>query len=307
MGMTSILTNLPILAAAPGGEPSFIDETLRGLGVETYWDRISPLITEYGVRVLGALAFLLIALYLAGAASRATVRALEKVHTEVTLARFLSNVARVLVMVLAIITCMAIVGIPVTSFAAMLGAAGLAVGFALQGSLSNVAAGAALSITRPFKVGDFVVIAGQTGNVFEIGLFTTSLNTPDNRRIIIPNSQIFGNIIENMTFNPVRRVEIDVGVSYKADMRATRAALLRAAERVEVRVNDPAPTILCMAFADSSVNWRVCVWVPKDKFFDGRQQTFQAIRDSLDESGIEIPFPQRVVHMARPEPQGSAA
>lgn len=279
------------------GAESLLESTLKELGVEPYIERVSPLLTEYGVRVAGALVFLLVALWLSSLAARASKRALERAKVETTLARYLSNMARVLVIVLAVVTCMAIVGIPVTSLAALIGAGGLAAGFALQGSLSNIAAGAALSFTRPFKVGDRVVVAGQTGIVKEIGLFTTVLDTPDNRRIIIPNNQIFGTVIENMTHNPLRRVEIDVGVSYSADMQATRRALLHAVERVAVRDTSETSIVFVTGFGESSVNWRVCVWVPTDRFLDGREQAHDAIRAALDEAGIEIPFPQRVVHL----------
>lgn len=279
------------------GAESLLESTLKELGVEPYIERVSPLLTEYGVRVAGALVFLLASLWLSSLAAKASKGALERAKVETTLARYLSNMARVLVIVLAVVTCMAIVGIPVTSLAALIGAGGLAAGLALQGSLSNIAAGAALSITRPFRVGDRVVVAGQTGIVKEISLFTTMLDTPDNRRIIIPNGQIFGTVIENMTYNPLRRVEVDVGVSYGADMNATRRALEKAAGRVSVREPSEPPKIMVTAFADSSVNWRVCVWVPTEKFLDGREEAFHAIRASLDEAGIEIPFPQRVVHL----------
>ncbi|MDX2116432.1 MAG: mechanosensitive ion channel family protein [Planctomycetota bacterium] len=297
---------------ASAGNPSVVENTLRSLGVETYWDRLAPVVTQYGVRVVGACLFLFVALYFSGVAGRGVRRALERSKIEVTLARFLGNVSRVLILVLAVLTCMGMVGIPITSFAALLGAGGLATGLALQGSLSNVAAGAALSITRPFKVGDFVSIASQMGIVDEIGLFSTALNTPDNRRIIIPNGQIFGTVIENMTHNPVRRAEVLVGVSYGADMHETREVLARAAGEVMDRVADPPPLIMVDSFGDSSVIWRVCVWAPKEKFLDARQQLFFAVRRGLDSAGIEIPFPQRVVRVvkdgeaARPMADGRA-
>lgn len=283
-----------------------VESTLREMGVQSYWEKVAPLVTEYGVRVAGALLFLLVALYVAGFAARAARQALERSHIEVTLARFLSSMVRVVVLALAVLTCMSIVGIPVTSFAALLGAGGLATGLALQGSLSNIAAGAALSITRPFKVDDFVVIAGQTGIVKDIGLFATSLDTPDNRRIIIPNGQIFGAIIENMTYNTVRRVEVDVGTAYDADLAIVRAALEGAARAVESRVDDPPPLVMTTAFADSAVQWKVCVWAPKERFLECRQQMYHAIKRSLDESGVDIPFPQRVVRVTSARQAGGS-
>lgn len=297
-------TSVTILLAATQTGGSIVDaadaavqSTLRSLGVESYWEKIAPLVTEYGVRVLGALLFLGLAFYVGMKASRAASRALERSGVETTLSRFLGTMLRALILILAVLTCMAIVGIPVTSFAAMLGAGGLAIGLAVQGSLSNVAAGAALSITRPFKVGDLIVIAGQTGVADEIGLFATALNTLDNRRIIIPNSQIFGTIIENITHNPVRRAEVDVGIAYGADLSATRLALERAAHAVRERVADPPPLVMITGFADSSVSWKVCIWVRRESFLQGRQELFHSVKHELDAAGIEIPFPQRVVRL----------
>ncbi len=282
-------------SGASGG--GVVKETLRELGVESYWQKVSPLVTEYGVRVAGALLFLLVALYVGGVAARATGRALERGHVERTLARFLSTAVRALVLVLAAITCMSIVGIPVTSFAAMLGAGGLAVGLALQGSLSNIAAGAALSLTRPFRVGDAVVVAGQRGLVDEIGLFTTALNTPDNRRIIIPNGQIFGTIIENITYHPLRRLEIPVGVGYGADIERTRAALLGAVRGVGGIAAHPAAEAHLQGFGDFAVMWEVHVWVSNNDRLGVKDAAIREIKRALDAEGIEIPFPQRVVHM----------
>ncbi|MBL8747448.1 MAG: mechanosensitive ion channel family protein [Phycisphaerae bacterium] len=284
-----------MLGSAGGGK--LMEGTLRGLGVETYWQKISPLVTEYGFRVVGALLFLILALYLAGVASRGARRALERAHVEMTLALFLSRVVRGLVLILAVLTCMSIVGIPVTSFAAMLGAGGLAVGLALQGSLSNIAAGAALSITRPFRVGDLVVVASQRGIVDEIGLFTTIMHTVDNRRLIIPNGQIFGTIIENVTHHPMRRVQVPVGVAYSADIDRTREVLLGAVATVSSRVLDPEPLIVLAGFGDSSVLWEVNVWAKNEDFLAVREGTTRAIKNALDAAGIEIPFPQRVVYV----------
>jgi len=263
--------------------------------VATYWERIAPLITEYGVRALGAVLFLFLALLISRWIGRAAQRALEKTHVEVTLARFLAMLARWGVLVLAVIACLGMFGVQTTSFAAVIGAAGLALGLALQGALSNIAAGAMLAIFRPFRVGDLVNIAGQFGTIHAIELFTTTLDTFDNRRILIPNGQIFGTIIENFTYHPVRGMDINVGVSYAADMLRTREALLRAARSVPHRAPDMEPDVFPATFADSSVNWTVRTFAPKDKFGDVKLATMHAIQRELAREGIEIPFPHRVV------------
>lgn len=275
-----------------------VQEAMRDLGLESTWNQFSPLVAQYGMRVLVALLFLGLAIYFSGKVGRAARGALERAQVELTLARFLGNVARFSILALAVLTCMAMVGIPVTSFAALLGASGLAVGLALQGSLSNVAAGAALSLTRPFKVGDLVVVAGQTGIIDEIGLFATTLNTPDNRRIIIPNGQIFGTIIENITHNPTRRVDVDVGTAYSASLPLVHATLESAARGVPSRVTDPPPLVMTSGFADSSINWKVCVWTRREDYLQTRQELFESIKAELDRAGIDIPFPQRVVTLA---------
>lgn len=287
-----------LIGTAPGGSTNeLVKGTLRELGVETYWQKVSPLITEYGLRVVGALVFLLVAMYVAGVAARAMRRALERTHVETTLALFLSSLARVVVIVMAVLTCMSIVGIPITSFAAMLGAGGLAVGLALQGSLSNIAAGAALSITRPFRVGDAVVVAGQRGIVDEIGLFTTILNTVDSRRIIIPNGQIFGTIIENTTHHPVRRVQVVVSVAFSADIDRTRAVLLEAVRAVPGRVEDPAPQVILSGLGDFAVTWELNVWSRGEDMVPAREALISETKRALDAAGIEVPVPQRVVHL----------
>lgn len=294
-----------LIGAAPPND-GLMKGTLRELGVESYWERISPLVTEYGVRVIGALLFLFIAMYIAGVASRATLRALERAKVEATLAHFLASVARVLVIGLAVITCMSIVGIPVTSFAAVVGAGGLAVGLALQGSLSNIAAGAALSITRPFRVGDFVVVAAQKGVVDEIGLFTTILHTPDNRRVIIPNGQIFGTIIENVTHHPVRRVQLNIGVDMNADIDSTRAALNAAVRAVAERTESPEPQVLITGFGDFAQLWEVNLWARSDDLIRAKESLIREAKRSLDAAGIAIPLPQRVIHVRQAEQGGTS-
>ncbi len=277
--------------SAPPGDTSLIDQTV---------DAIGPLLAEYGLQVLGALVFLVVALFLSGWAARASRRALERARIEQTLARFVGKAVRIAILVLAIITCLHIFGVPMTSVAAVVGASGIAVGLALQGSLSNIAAGAMLAIFRPFRVSDMVVLAGHTGRVVDIDLFTTHLDTPDNRRIILPNNQIVGNVIENITRNPIRRVEVNVGVEYSADLDRTRDVLTRAAAAVPGCASDPPPIVRLDSLGDSAVLWKVFVWAPRDQFHEVRDAATRRVKKDLDEAGIGIPFPQRVVHMRGP-------
>lgn len=252
---------------------------------------------EYALPVLGAIIVFLVALVLSGWARRGMEKALVKARLEVTLARFFGTIARWGVMAIGLVLCLGFFGIDTTSIAAVLGAAGIAIGLALQGSLSNLSSGVMLLIFRLFKVGDAVKIGGETGVVFAIDLFVTTIDTFDNRRIFIPNSQVFGSTIENITYHPIRRVDVPIGVSYDADQDATRAALMQAAMSVDIRSKEKEPAVIVMDYADSSVNWQVRVWADRAKFIDVRQALIRSIRKSLDAAGITIPYPQMDVHL----------
>ncbi|MFG0330842.1 MAG: mechanosensitive ion channel family protein [Phycisphaerales bacterium] len=264
-----------------------------------YWDQIAPVATTWGIRVLGALVFLIVAWIVAAWIGRTTWRAFERAKLDPTLGRFFSNLAKWGVLVLAGLGCLGIFGIETTSFAAVLAAMGLAIGLAMQGTLGNFSAGVMLLIFRPFKVGQYVTIAGESGTIYEIELFSTTLDTPDNRRLIIPNGSVYGQKIENITYHPRRRADIDVGVEYAADIDQTRAVLEAAANSVEGRLDDPAPQVVLNGLGDSSVNWTVRVWAPTPDFLAVKQATVRAVKIALDDAGIGIPFPQLDVHLDR--------
>ncbi len=256
---------------------------------------------EYALPVLGAIVVLIAALIISAWVRRATEATLVRAKLEVTLARFFGTMVRWAIMILGIVTCLTLFGFDMTSIAAVLGAAGIAIGLALQGSLSNLASGVMLLVFRLFKVGDVVKIGGETGVVFAIDLFVTTIDTFDNRRIFIPNSQVFGNTIENITYHAVRRVDVPVGVSYDADQDVTRAALMEAAMSVDIRNKEKDPAVVVTAFADSSVNWEVRVWAERARFMDVKQELIRATRRSLDAAGISIPYPQMDVHLDKAE------
>jgi small conductance mechanosensitive channel len=198
------------------------------------------------------------------------------------------------------------VGVNVTSFAAVLAAAGFAIGMAFQGTLGNFAAGILLLVFRPFKVGDVINAAGVIGKVNEIDLFTITLDTPDNRRLIVPNSQVAGNTIENITFHSQRRVEVAVGVSYAADIDATRHVLAHAAESLDhlmVRGEGRGYAVILNDLGGSSVNWLVRFWAPGPRLFEAKEALTAAIKNNLDAAGIPIPFPQMDVHLEYPPPR----
>ena len=253
--------------------------------------------TDFGLSLAGAIAVLFFAWVIAGWLSSLASRSLARAKVDETLSKFLSPLVRWLVLLLALLACLSIFGIETTSFAAVLGAAGLAVGLAFQGTLSNFAAGVMLLVFRPFKVGDVVQISGETGTVFEIQIFTTSIDTFDNRRIIIPNGGIFGSTIENITFHAKRRADVDVGVDYAADIEHTRTLLEQAAASVAGQVADTAPAVVLLGLGASSVDWSVRVWAPTPDFGAVKQATITAVKKTLDDAGIGIPYPQMDVHL----------
>lgn len=252
---------------------------------------------DLGLNVVAALAIIVVALFIAGWAKRGTTRALDRANVDPTLGKFFSNMARYLVLVIAGIAVLEKFGVSVASLAAVLAAAGFAVGLALQGSLQNFAAGVMLLVFRPFGVGDVVEAAGQKGKIFEISLFTTQMDTPDNRRIIIPNGEIFGSTIENITFHDTRRVDVSVGTDYPASLDETREVLVAAAESVEGRLEEKDVVVYLDSLGDSCINWSVRVWSTTPDYWDVRERLTQAVKDHLDDAEIGIPYPQMDVHL----------
>jgi small conductance mechanosensitive channel len=252
------------------------------------------------VPAITVLLILLIAYLMAGWAGRATSAGLRKSHMDETLARFFGKMIRWIILIFAVIMCLGRFGVETASFAALVAAAGLAVGLAFQGTLSNFSSGVMLLIFRPFKVGDVVNVAGELGKVEEIELFTTNLDTFDNRRIILPNSAIFGAKIENITHHPKRRVDVPLGVSYSADIDKTRDVLTKAAEKMTARdANEPVQAFLS-GLGSSSVDWVVRVWCAGADYWDVKQALIRQVKADLDAAGLSIPFPQMDVHFVTP-------
>lgn len=253
-----------------------------------------------GLRAIFVLILITVAWTVSSWLATAVRLSLGRVKFDETLTIFLAKLVRWLILLLVALTCLSYFGIQTTGFAALIGAAGLAVGLAFQGTLSNFAAGAMLLIFRPYKVGDEVIVAGHAGAVREIELFTTALDTPDNRRIIVPNSSIFGAVIENLTFHPARRFTVDVGTAYSADVDATRAALERAIRSAPLLAATPAAAVALLGLGASSVNWAVNAWAKREQFGDAKQQLLRAVKLELDRAGIGIPFPQLDIHLDPP-------
>jgi len=262
-------------------------------------ESLTNLLVTYGGQVAVALVVLLGGWIFAGWVGAVTRKALARAKIDETLSKFLCKLARWAILLLVVLACLSVFGVETTSFAAVIGSAGIAIGLAFQGTLSNFAAGIMLLMFRPFQVGDVINVAGQTGKVNEIDLFTTTLDTFDNRRLIIPNGQVFGATIENISYHSQRRADVDVGVAYSADIDRTREILTEVAQNVPGGLGDPEPGIVLLGLGDSAVNWSVRVWAKGDEFGDVKQATIRAVKIALDEAGIEIPFPQMGVHLVK--------
>ena len=244
-----------------------------------------------------ALILIIVVLIAAGWVKGLVVKGATKARVELTLAKFFGNMAKWAVLLLGALTVFRTFGIEVTSFTAVLAGLTVGIGLALSGTLGNIAAGVMLLIFRPFKVGDVVKTAGELGKVNEIELFTTTLDTFDNRRIIIPNNQIVGAIIENISHHDTRRVDVNVGVAYDADLDKTREVLGKAIAATGDVLDDPATQVFLGDLADNSVNWTCRVWAKAEAYWDVKQELTRQIKRHLDEAGLGIPFPQRDIHL----------
>jgi small conductance mechanosensitive channel len=255
------------------------------------------LLTEWGMKAVGALAVLVIGWIVAKWIRGSTRNALAKTKMDATLVPFLSSLVYYLILSFVVIAALKMFGIEATSLIAVLGAAGLAVGLAMQGTLSNFAAGMMLLIFRPFKVGDYVDAGGVAGSVAEIAIFATTLNTPDNVRIIVPNGTIYGAVIKNYSANDTRRNDIVTAISYRDDI-GKAIETIRKVLNADARVlSDPAPVIAVAELADSSVNLVVRPWCSKEDYWDLRFDLMRSMKEQLEAAGCSIPFPQSDVHL----------
>ena len=265
--------------------------------MENYLQIAQTLVTEWGLRLVYALAIFVLGRWLAGLLIGLAEKAMRRAEVDATLVGFLRNIGFALLMVFVVLAALNQLGIQTASLIAILGAAGLAVGLALQGSLSNFAAGVMMIVFRPFKVGDYIEAAGTAGTVQEIMLFNTRLLTPDNREIWVPNNSVTAGNIVNYSAQQTRRVDMVVGVGYGEDLARVRAVIdevLAADARV---LKDPAPTVAVAELADSSVNLVVRPWVAAADYWAVKFDFTETIKRRFDEEGISIPFPQRDVHL----------
>ncbi|MDH3417511.1 MAG: mechanosensitive ion channel [Gammaproteobacteria bacterium] len=280
-----------ITSAASGFDWNGIFEFLKKNGIDS----------GTAVGLVKNIIIALIIFYVGRLAISLVVRGLRKVmhkqNIDKTLETFVCNLVRVILLVVVIIAAIGQLGIETTSFIAIFGAAGLAVGLALQGSLSNFASGVLIVLFRPYKVGDFIEGAGVSGSVEQVQILTTILKTGDNKQVIIPNSKIMGSIITNFSANPTRRVDMVVGVSYSDDLDKVRSIIQELVAADDRILDEPACTIAVSALADSSVNFVVRPWVNTSDYWPVMFGLTEAIKKRFDKEGISIPFPQQDVHL----------
>jgi small conductance mechanosensitive channel len=268
-----------------------------GFPLDEVFQMVKTAGVDFGISIVTALAIFYIGRLVVRLMMRGLNRAMQAQQVDKTLQTFVTNLVSMVLLMFVIIAAISALGIQTTSFIAVLGAAGLAVGLALQGSLSNFASGVLIVMFRPYKVGDWVEAAGISGSVEEVQILTTVLKTGDNKRVIVPNAQIMNSIITNYSANDTRRIDMVVGVSYDDDLdkvRGTLEDLVAAEDRI---LDDPACTIAVSELADSSVNFIVRPWVQTSDYSGVKFDLTEAIKKRFDSEGISFPYPQQDVHL----------
>lgn len=265
--------------------------------METIFEKLGVICTVYGLKVIGAIIILIVGRILAGMGRNVAKMMMVKSKADDSLVPFVGNLVYVLILTFAVLAALAKFGIQTASIVAVLAAAGFAVGLALQGSLANFASGVMILVFRPFKVGDVIEGGGVIGAVKEIQIFNTILTTPDNIKTIVPNGKIYSDTIKNITAYETRRVDMVIGIGYGSSIQKAYdvvSDLMKSEERI---LSDPAPQIAVAELADSSVNLVVRPWAKTEDYWGVKFDLTRAIKEAFDENGIEIPFPQQVVHM----------
>ena len=270
---------------------------MEDLDLNNYLVVIQDLITRFGLNLLAAIVIFFIGQWIAAFVRRLVRRLMSKANIDSTLTSFVGNLAYYGVVAFAVIAALNRLGVQTASLIAILGAAGLAVGLALQGSLANFAAGVLIIIFRPFSVGDLIEAADVLGEVLEIQLFTTTFATLDNKQVIVPNSSLTGGNIINYTVRGKLRVDTTIGVAYEADIDQVRQVISEVLESDPLVLKEPSPTIAVMELGDSSVNFAVRPWAKPEDYWSVYFNVHENVKKRLDAAGISIPFPQRDAHL----------
>ncbi|MBI4846068.1 MAG: mechanosensitive ion channel [Candidatus Omnitrophica bacterium] len=267
------------------------------MNIEQITAKLYEYAITYGLNVLAAFLIFVIGKWLARIGSEFLAGAMERAKVDVTLANFIKNIAYVGMLAFVIVSALNKLGVETTSFIALIGAAGLAVGLALQGSLSNFAAGVMLVIFKPFKIGDFIQAGGEMGTVKEIQIFNTIIHAPDNRLVIVPNSKVTSDNITNFSNIENRRVDLTFGISYQDDIKKAKDVLARVVAAEERVLAEPKPVIAVFELGESSVNLVCRPWVKPQDYWDVYFSITEKAKIELEKNGITIPFPQRDLHV----------
>ncbi|HEY9842287.1 MAG TPA: mechanosensitive ion channel domain-containing protein, partial [Candidatus Obscuribacterales bacterium] len=263
--------------------------------------KLNQLGAEYSTRLLGGLAILILGIWLTRKLARLTVAFLNKTQVDSTLHVFATNTVKIVLYGLVLLAALNSVGVPMTSVVALLGTIGLAVALALKDSLNNVAAGLSLLILRPFRVGDYIEIGSTGGTVIELNFFHTVFNTSDNRRVIIPNSKAISEVITNFSRNEIRRIDMVFTVSYQADLKLAAQILKELLAADQRLLTEPEPVVAVSDLGAHGVDFVVRPWVKWDLYWAVRFDYTEKVKLAFDAAGIEIPYPQRQVHLIAPE------
>jgi len=279
-----------------------IDTTVEAMNidvneVEHYMQMLGEMGITFGTKLILAIVVWIIGAWIIRRIIKLIDIAMTKKNVEITLHQFLISILNITFKAVLIIIFASMIGVETASLIAMLGAAGLAVGLALQGSLANFAGGILILFFRPFKAGDVIEAQGYVGTVVEIQIFNTILRTLDNQRVIIPNGLLSNGCVKNLFVEPTRRVDMTFGISYGDDIKHVKAVLQKVLEEDERVLKDPSFDIFVCAHADSSINFAVRPWVNSEDYWPVYFDTHEAVKIAFDEAGITIPFPQRDVHL----------
>lgn len=262
--------------------------------MEEFLETSQDLLFLYAPKVITALLILFIGLYAIKIIIKSSRKLMQKRGVDITLQKFLGNLIGWILKVLLFITVISQLGVATTSFAAIIAAAGLAIGLALQGSLGNFAGGVLIMIFKPIKIGDFIEAQGESGTVKEIEIFTTKLNTPDNKEVIIPNGALSNGNIVNYSTEATRRVDFTFGVGYDSDIRKTKEIIFDVINNHPLILKEPATAVNLSELADSSINFFTRAWVKKEDYWAVKFDVIEQTKEALDAAGIDIPYPHRV-------------
>lgn len=292
-------------SGAGGAEPVIVSELaefsakLQSLITDPSWskaiDTFLPVLLDIGRVIFIVVVLLVVVSFLARYAQKGVTKALDRTHIDKTLQTFVIRVTRYAVWIMAIPVALSVLGVEATSLAAVLGAAGLAIGLGLQGALANISAGILLLVLRPIRIGDYVTLQDISGEVRELGLFYTVINAFENELVHIPNQQILSDKVRNLTGNESRRIALPVGVAYGTDLHEAEQIIRDAVTGVEGRDTDHDPSVFLTGFGASSIDFIIYVYCPNRSFLGVRHATMHAVNDALSNAGIEIPFPQRTL------------